>query len=434
MKKVKLGEYSRSVSIIGVGCTPFMHTLNTEEFNGVTEGELFGAAAVAAMEDAGVTTADIDYYIHGAALPYPFSHYATPAIQVQEWCGLRGIAGHHHSEACCTGYVALEQAVLAVASGKYDVVLTGCVEMSDGIAYDIEKPAHIRKRLEVGPFREEALPSIYDRCYSRPFRAAKNFTLDTVSCKYERENGLTHEQMDEILCHAAINNRHNASKNPLALHTKLYEDIAKENGFDNVLDFMKSPFNPKLTQFLRASCLEARADGAAAVIVCPTEMAHKFKGKPIEVLGTGHSCWEASNCHLEEKGTVEAARQVYEKTGVKPEEIDLFLTNDFVIASQLVASEAVGYLPKGEAWKYIVEGRTRIDGDKPINTNGGRTSFGHAHGASGLADVCEAVWQMRGEAEEHQMKKLPKTAMLRGFGGGQNLTVTILRTVDEEAK
>ena len=117
-------------------------------------------------------------------------------------------------------------------------------------------------------------------------------------------------------------------------------------------------------------------------------------------------------------------------TGIKPEEIDLFFANDFIITSHLISAEIAGYLPKGEGWKYIIDGRTAYDGDKPINTNGGRTSFGHAHAASGLADLYEAVLQMRGEAGEHQVKKLPKTTMLRGYGGGQNVAVSVIRTKD----
>ncbi len=151
------------------------------------------------------------------------------------------------------------------------------------------------------------------------------------------------------------------------------------------------------------------------------------------MLGIGSAACEGNTPHLEIRGTEEAVRQVYELTGVKPEEIDLLYANDFIISSQLVAAEASGYLPKGEGWKYFVEGRTAYDGDKPINTNGGRTSFGHAHAASGLADIHEAVVQMRGLAGERQVKKLPKTAMLRGFGGGQNLTAILLRT-DEKLR
>ena len=85
---------------------------------------------------------------------------------------------------------------------------------------------------------------------------------------------------------------------------------------------------------------------------------------------------------------------------------------------------------QGEGWKYFIDGRTAFDGDKPINTNGGRCSFGHAHAASGLADIYEAVMQMRGVCGERQVKKLPKTAFIRGFGGAQNVASIIMRTKD----
>ena len=122
-----LGKYSRSVSIIGVGCTPFMYTLDNPETAGLTEGEMFGYAALKAMEDAGIEAKDVDFYFHGQASPMNSSNYITPNMQVANWFGMRGKASIHHSEACCTGYLALEQAVNAVASGKYDIVLSGCV-------------------------------------------------------------------------------------------------------------------------------------------------------------------------------------------------------------------------------------------------------------------------------------------------------------------
>jgi acetyl-CoA C-acetyltransferase len=158
-------------------------------------------------------------------------------------------------------------------------------------------------------------------------------------------------------------------------------------------------------------------------------MAKQFKQQPIEVLGIGTSLLEGSQPHLEKRGTAEAIRQVYELTGVKPAEIDLLMANDFVITSGLLAAELSGYIPAGEGWKYILEGRTSYDGDKPINSNGGRTAFGHAFAASGLADCYEAVKQMRRQCGDHQVRKLPETVMLRGFGGGQNLTAGIIRTV-----
>ena len=247
---------------------------------------------------------------------------------------------------------------------------------------------------------------------------------------YKNENGLTDEQVDEVLNTMSYHGRRAASMNPNAMLRTPFEEIAKEFGYSDPMEYLRSPFNPKTTQYLRVTGNAPSADGAACVIVCPTEMAHKFRQKPIEVLGVGASALELMRPHNEKEITKEAARQVYEMTGLTPADIDLLFVNDFVLASQLCAAEEVGYLPKGEGWKWVLEGRTAFDGDRPINPHGGRTSYGHAYGASGMADVYEAVLQLRGQAGDIQVKNNPKTAMLRGYGGGQNCRIPILRTVD----
>lgn len=428
MSQTKLNKYSRSVSIIGVGCTPFMYTVDNEETNGLTEGELFGYAALKAMENAGIEPKDVDFYFHGEANPLNSSNYITPNMQVANWFGMKGKGSIHHSEACCTGYLALEQAVNAVASGKYNCILSGCVEFGDSVC--VENHPYKREKLEMGKFLETT-KWIYDRCYTRQFMTGSTIVFDDAAQAYALKYHLTDQQIDDTLNHMSINNRRNAAKAPLALERREYADLAKEAGFDDVMDYMRSPYNPKMGDYLRVGGMELKCDGAAAVIVCATDMVEELthgKVTPIEVLGIGSSALEGNTPHLEIEGTKEAIRQVYEVTGVKPDEIDLFYANDFIITSHLIAAEIAGYLPEGEGWKYVCEGRTAYDGDKPINTNGGRTSFGHAHAASGLADIYEAVMQMRNECGERQVKKLPKTTMLRGFGGGQNLAAIILRT------
>ena len=439
MNRTTLGKYQRSVSIIGVGCTPFMYTVDNPETNGLTEGELFGYAALKAMEDAGVNPQDVDFYFHGQASPLNGSNYLTPNIQIGNWFGMKGKGSIHHSEACCTGYLAIEQAVNAVASGKYNCVLTGCVEFGDSIpapATSVEAPKHPYKREKMTMDKFLATTSwLYDRTYARSLMAPMELIYDDAAEDYVRTRGITAQQMDDTLNWMAINNRRNAAKNPLALERTEFEDIAKEKGFDNVMDYMRSPYNPKMGDFLRMEGVERKCDGAAAAIVCATEMipeiAKNLKHRPIEVLGVGSAACESTTPHFELRATEEAVRQVYEMTGVQPEELDLFFANDFIITSHLCAAEIAGYLPYGEGWKYICEGRTAYDGDKPINTNGGRTSFGHAHAASGMADVYEACMQMRGECGERQVKKLPKTTMLRGYGGAQNVAAVLLRTIEE---
>ncbi len=422
------GKYSRSVSIIGVGCTPFVYALDNPETAFLSEGEFYGYAAIEAMKDAGIEAKEIDCYFHGQANPLNGSNYITPNMQVADWFGMRGKGSFHHSEACCTGYIALDLAVQAVASGKYDVVLSGCVDLADSLPI-LGVPAHIRRKFTMDEFMQ-SLEVIFDRAYTRSLVAGTVIGFDDAAALYMRENNLNESQIDDVLNWMSINNRRNAAHNPMALHQEEYTEIADDFGYNSVMDYMRSPCNPKMGEFLRLSGMEQKCDGAAAVIVCPTEMAYQYNHKPIEVLGVGNCSFEASQCHLETRGTTEAVRQVYETTGVRSEEIDLFFANDFIITSHLISAEIAGYLPKGEGWKYIIDGRTAFDGDKPINTNGGRTSFGHAHGASGLADFYEAVMQMRGECGDRQVRKLPRTTMLRGFGGGQNMNATIIRTVD----
>ena len=431
MNQTTLHPYKRGVSIIGVGCTPFMYTVDREETNGLTEGEMFGYAALKAMEDAGVNPQNVDFYFHGEASPLNGSNYLTPNIHVTNWFGMKGKASIHHSEACCTGYYAIEEAVNAVASGKYDCVLSGCVEFGDSLAV----PGHPYNREKMTMEKFLATTSwLYDRAYTRSLMAGQELIYDDAAEWYKRTRGLTDQEMDDTLNWMCINNRRNASKNPLAIERKTYEELAREAGFDDVMEYMRSPYNPRMGDFLRAGGLELKCDGAAAVVVCATELVDKYMGskshKPIEVLGVGAAACEATTPHFEVRATEEAVRQVYELTGVKPEEIEIFYANDFIITSHLIAAEIAGYLPYGEGWKYVCEGRTAYDGDKPINTNGGRTSFGHAHAASGLADLYECVRQMRGEAGEGQVKKLPRTAMLRGYGGAQNICTYIIRTAD----
>ena len=139
---------------------------------------------------------DVDYFFHGQANPFYGSNYITPNIQISEWFGMRGKGSIHHSEACCTGYLALEQAVNAVASGKYNVVLSGCVEFGDCIALP-DCPAHIRKKFEDADFFE-SLKWIYDRAYTRPLMCGPNIHQDDAAAWYKSTYHLTDEEMDKL--------------------------------------------------------------------------------------------------------------------------------------------------------------------------------------------------------------------------------------------
>ena len=135
---------------------------------------------------------------------------------------------------------------------------------------------------------------------------------------YKNENGLTDEQVDEVLNTMSYHGRRAASMNPNAMLRTPFEEIAKEFGYNDPMEYLRSPFNPKTTQYLRVTGNAPSADGAACVIVCPTEMAHKFRQKPIEVLGIGASALELMRPHNEKEITKEAARQVLSMTLYSP--------------------------------------------------------------------------------------------------------------------
>ena len=424
----KLGKYSRGVSIIGVGCTPFVNSLKHPDFQGITESELYAYAAIEAMKDAGIGPKDLQGFIHGQAGAVPTSNQNTPNVHVSEWFGAHGLGSIAHSEACCTGYIGLDLAVQGVASGKYDIMLSGCVDMGTSI-FQKGKPAQFREKLTREGF-QEMVERVYDRTYVQQLEAGEWVSQDDWFNEYMRTYGYSEKYVDDGLNALTISNRRNASKNPLALFRTEFEDMAKIAGYDDVMEYMRSDeHNPLVSRYLRRNGFEARADGAAACIVCPTEFAHKYTDNPIEILGFGNSVVDAINPHLEREATAEAMRLVYDVTGVKPDEIDLLLVNDFFVSSSFLAAEESGYIPRGKVVEYALAGRLAFDGDKPMNTTGGRCSFGHAHAASGMADIYEAVMQMRGNAGERQIKNKPRTVMLRGYGGGQNVCAGILRTV-----
>lgn len=421
----KLKPYTKSVSIIGVGATPFVRVLDMPECDGLTEGELFGYAARDAMRDAGLTGKDIEFFIMGQAGPGWTSNFATANMHVADWLGMKGKGSYHQSEACATGYIALETAIFMVASGQYDMVLSGCIEYGYSISY----PTRVltKRRFATDAIFHEVLCSTTQRDYIQFTRGALPFNSESWLDHYIRENNISDENVDAFMTELSINCRRAAALNPLSTITNdTYDELAAKYGMDSASEYLHSKYNPLIGKYMRGAHFEQRTDGAAAVIVCPTEMAYKYTDHPIEVLGFGHSCLDVGNPRLEMDGTANAYRQMKELTGLTGADCDLFMTNDFYNQSEMLAAELCEYLPKGKGWEYVRDGRIAYDGDRPVNTNGGRCQYGHAASASGLHDIYEAVRQMRGNAGVSQVKHPVNRSMIRGFGGAQNCLVTIL--------
>jgi acetyl-CoA C-acetyltransferase len=421
----KLNPFSRSVSIIGVGATPFVRILDDPSVDGMNEAELFAYACRDAMRDAGVTGKDVDFYLMGQAGPGWTSNFATPNMHVANWIGMKGKGSYHHSEACATGYVALEAAVQMVASGQYDMVMSGCVEVPYSIAY----PTRVltKRRFGTDAIFHDVLCSTQCRDYTLFTRGSLPFNSESWLDYYFKENNVGKEDIDSVMTALSVHCRRAAALNPLSTITnETYEELAARSGMDSASEYLHSKFNPLIGKYMRGSHFEQRCDGAAAVIVCPTELAYQYTEHPIEILAVGHSNVEAGTPRNEMYATQNAYRQVKEQTGLTGADMDLFLANDFYNQSEFLAAESCEYLPKGEGWQYAQEGRIAFDGDRPINSNGGRCQYGHAAAASGLHDLYEAVHQMRGDMGATQVKHEVRHAMLRGFGGSQNVLNIIM--------
>ena len=171
------------------------------------------------------------------------------------------------------------------------------------------------------------------------------------------------------------------------------------------------------------------SDGAAAAIITSKEKAKQYgASRAITVAG-----WACGSPQAEDlfggpgafiggdfKGgnlTRRMAGELYEKAGVGPKDIDVALVHDPFTMAAMVDIEALGFCPEGEGGRWILEGKTRVDGEIPINTDGGLLCKGHPMGPTGVSQVAEVVKQLRGEAS-NQVPNKPKVGLTHSSGAG----------------
>ncbi|MTV82758.1 thiolase family protein [Secundilactobacillus folii] len=426
----KVGNYARDVSIIGVGNSPWMLTHKHPEWNGITEQELFALSAISAMDDAGITGKDIDALAY-SQLFTETSQVINPNVFVEDWLGMRGKASWHTESACTSPAIAFDTAVMAVASGKYDVVLAGGVDIAQSRPKP-NMPACFREPQTADELHKIAATQWTDTAYTRYSTDEGVGMMEDYIPYYMNKYGVTSDQIDDALNGLAISDSRSAALCPDAIMDESYVQLAKKAGYDDVHEYMKSPHNPKIANYVRVSGTTKYADGSAAVIVCASNIAQKIsKNTPIKVLGTGNSFLDHIHPFNLNSMTKEATSQLYERTGLSGKDIDLLLSPNFMITEALPVVEQVGYIPEGQAWEYFKDGRTAFDGDKPFNPGGGTQCFGHCYGAGGLLMISMAVKQMRGEAGAIQVKKTPQTSLIRAQGGAQGTIMIALGSPDK---
>ena len=171
------------------------------------------------------------------------------------------------------------------------------------------------------------------------------------------------------------------------------------------------------------------SDGAAAIVLTSADLLGPSDHARVRVLasvqtsGSPRIANHPDLCSFE--ATVSAARKAYEQSGLSPADIDLVELHDCFSIAEIIDSEDLGLVPRGQGGKWAAEGRTQVDGTIAINPSGGLLSKGHPVGATGVGQVYEAVRQLRGE-HPNQVANA-RVAMTHNLGGtGVACTVTIL--------
>jgi acetyl-CoA C-acetyltransferase len=168
------------------------------------------------------------------------------------------------------------------------------------------------------------------------------------------------------------------------------------------------------------------SDGAAAILL----QAKPTSKIPVRVRGIGHSTDRQMFYQRSEEFAItsvkDAARKAFKEAELGPSDINVAELHDAFTVLEIVESEDVGFFPKGEGAKALEDGVTQIGGRLPINTGGGLKARGHPLGATGVAQIVELTWQLRGEANQRQVADA-KAALACNFAGlGNSVVVTIL--------
>jgi acetyl-CoA C-acetyltransferase len=326
------------------------------------------------------------------------SNFATLLVNT---LGLTGIPSTRVETASSTGAGAFETAFYAVASGhmKHVLVLAG------------EKMTHLPTAKAT-----RILSEAIDRS-ERRYGTTMPALAAMIAQKYAREFSLSPLKLEDILAQVAVKNHSNGTLNPYAQFRKM---ITKQ-------DYLKSQM---VSYPLRLYDCAPITDGASAMVLTsqPT---------PIKVSGIGHATDTAAvrdrTSLTSFNSTKEAAQKAYTMAQLNPSDIQFAEVHDAFTLFEIIGTEDLGFFSAGEGWKALEEGITHLRGRLPINPSGGLKARGHPVGASGLAQLVEIVYQLRGEAGTERQLEKAEIGLAQSIGGlGNNNLVTILERSDQK--
>jgi len=368
----------RPVVIAGVGA------IKCGKFLEVSLGELALEAVWRAIKDADIEPKAVQLAYVANTMAFPVTGGGgTLGEKVLAHCGFGGMPVVNVENSCCGGTTALRGAFLEVAFGNCDVALALGVEKM----YSGDTAKTLAAMQGGNPYA------------GMGFQFSGDYAI--ALRRYMTEYGVTREHFAKVV----VKNSYNGSLNPYAQHQRplTMEEVLSSR-----------PIAEPLTLYMCCSM----GDGAAAAIVCAKDVAKSFARKPlVEVV---YCALRSGTYRKIDEPNVPlptlTANEAYEKTGIGPEDINVAEIHDAMAPQELILYEQLGFCKSGEGARLIDEGRTKIDGDIPVNTSGGLASRGDPTGATGSYQVAEIVWQLRGEAGPRQTKN-PKVGLIHNQGG-----------------
>jgi acetyl-CoA acyltransferase len=309
--------------------------------------------------------------------------------------------------ACASGGLAFVSAVESIQAGTDVALVVGAEVQTTATARQggdyLARASHYRRQRAIDDFTFPAL-------FARRARAARE--AGTIS--------------DEDLGRVAVKAYSNANKNPLAHMRAVKMSLEVASAISDANPAFLG--NEELAPYMKMSDCSQVSDGGAAMIVVSEEGLARLGrsiSDAVEVLGVGHA---AGNLYedgdlLAMETTSAAARAAYAAAGVRPEDIGVAEVHDCFTVTELLMYEALGFAPRGHGASLIREGRTGLDGDKPVNTGGGLIGFGHPVGATGVKQLLEIQRQLKGKAGDYQIRGTPRFGLTANMGGDDKTAV-----------
>lgn len=390
----------RDVAILGVGMTPFGR-LDDDDLM-----DLLSSASLRAMDDAGIGDTPIDAVYVANMGGGILNHQTGIASALVDNIALLPAPADLIENGPASGASAVKNGVLAVASGYYDFVLVVGGE----------------KMRTVTGWRATDFVATLTHPYAEYIYGVSLPGMAGMFAKLYMDK---YDIKPEHLAMVAMKNQENGILNPYA-HIQM--KITMEGMIETPDSIVNNSYVAKPLRLF--DCCPV-SDGAAAVVLCPADRVKDF-GKPIvKVAGFG----QATDTHTlaerddptDLKAVTMACDKAYKRAGITAKDIQLAELHDAFTILEIAESEHAGLFGKGEA-KYALEaGETKIKGSLPINPSGGLKARGHPVGATGVAQIVDLTWQLRGEAGPRQVEN-HEVGLTVNFGGfGNNVVAFVLR-------